>query len=155
MSYIDNNLVKGEEVIYRTGLHWWTVVSGALKTLLILGVPTIWVASNEDTSAALCISLMIILIPLNLIGGYINYVSSEFGLTNRRVLIKTGLIRRQTLELNLDKIESFQVRDSILGRILGFNNLTVTGSGGTKQRFRAVRNGDIFRRRVTEYSTSQ
>lgn len=160
MSYIENNLVKGEEIIFVTKLHWWAIIGPAISgfaVVFILGFCVIGSSSSTGSSgmSAAIMTFAILMAVISLIGGYLNFQSSEFGVTNRRVLIKTGLIRRKTLELNLNKLESFQIRESILGRVLGYKNLHVTGSGGTKQSFRNVANADIFRRRVVELSTGE
>jgi len=64
--------------------------------------------------------------------------SSEFAITNKRVIIKVGLISRKTLEMNLSKIESVNVDQSILGRILRYGTLTVIGTGGTRETFTTI-----------------
>lgn len=94
-----------------------------------------------------------VLAGLTLIPAYLNYRTAEFGVTNRRILIKTGIVNRKTLELNLGKVESFRVEDPLLGRLLGYKNLVITGSGGTHQKFAAVKHGDQFRRMVIENAT--
>ncbi len=65
----------------------------------------------------------------------IDYLTSEFAITNRRIIIKVGFISRRTLELNLSKVESVTVDQSIMGRILGYGNIIVIGTGGTKEPF--------------------
>ena len=58
--------------------------------------------------------------------------TSEFAITNKRVIVKQGLISRQTLELNLQRVESVSVDQSILGRILGYGTITIIGTGGNR-----------------------
>jgi uncharacterized membrane protein YdbT with pleckstrin-like domain len=70
--------------------------------------------------------------------------------TNKRVLIKTGLIRRHSLETLLSKIESIGVAQSILGRILGFGTIVISGTGGSKEPFHKIADPMQFRRRVQE-----
>ena len=76
--------------------------------------------------------------------------SSEFAVTNKRVLIKTGLIRRHSLETLLSKIESIGVAQSLLGRILGFGTIVISGTGGSKEPFHRIADPLMFRRRVQE-----
>jgi uncharacterized membrane protein YdbT with pleckstrin-like domain len=64
--------------------------------------------------------------------------TTEFAVTNRRLIAKTGLIRRQTLEILLSKVESVSVDQNILGRVLNFGTVTVTGTGGTSESFLAI-----------------
>jgi len=76
--------------------------------------------------------------------------TDEFGITNKRVIIKTGLISRKTVELNLSKIESVNVNQSILGRIFGYGNLQIVGTGGTKEIFANIQSPLTFRKRFQE-----
>ena len=77
---------------------------------------------------------------------------SEFGITNKRLIIKTGILSRKTLELNLSKIESVNVNQSIFGRILGYGSIGVIGTGGTKEYFISIKNPLEFRRKFQELS---
>jgi len=76
--------------------------------------------------------------------------TSEFAVTNKRVIIKVGLISRRTVELNLAKIESVGVDQSIIGRILGYGTIIVCGTGGTKEPFRGLADPLGFRKAVNE-----
>ena len=72
--------------------------------------------------------------------------TSEYAITNKRVIIKLGLISRKTLEMNLSKIESVNVEQSIFGRILGYGAITIIGTGGTRETFSDLANPIQFRR---------
>jgi uncharacterized membrane protein YdbT with pleckstrin-like domain len=78
--------------------------------------------------------------------------TSEFAITNKRVIIKVGLISRKTVELNLTKIESVNVNQSILGRILGYGSIRLVGTGGTNEIFINLRKPLEFRRKFQELS---
>ena len=83
----------------------------------------------------------------------IDRYSDEFAITNKRVIIKTGLISRKTFEMNLSKIESVNVDQSILGRMLGYGTIRIVGSGGTKEAFPNIQKPLEFRRKFQEMST--
>lgn len=68
----------------------------------------------------------------------IAWFSNEFAITNKRIIIKVGLISRRTLEMNLAKIESVNVHQSVLGRILGYGTITIIGTGGTHEPFSRI-----------------
>jgi uncharacterized membrane protein YdbT with pleckstrin-like domain len=87
-----------------------------------------------------------------ILGGlrFINYQYSEFGITDKRVLIKVGLIRRQSLETLLTKIESIQVNQGILGRVLNYGTLIIRGTGGTAGKYNNISNPFEFRKKVQE-----
>ncbi len=78
----------------------------------------------------------------------IQRATSEFAVTNRRVIIKVGLVSRRTVELNLEKVESIGVEQTVLGRILGYGTIVVVGTGGTKEPFRRIADPMGFRRAV-------
>ena len=78
------------------------------------------------------------------------YVTSDFAVTNKRVIMKTGWISRQVLELNLHKIESVNVDQSLLGRLLGYGTITVIGTGGTRERFDRIAHPLAFRKAFQE-----
>jgi uncharacterized membrane protein YdbT with pleckstrin-like domain len=81
---------------------------------------------------------------------FINYSTSEFAVTNKRVLVKVGWIRRHSIETLLTKVEGIGVNQGILGRILGYGTIVVTGTGGTKEPFHKIDAPLEFRKRVQE-----
>lgn len=88
--------------------------------------------------------LSLFIIPL------IQQYTTEFVVTNKRVVIKKGLIAIWTLEMNLQKIETVNVEQSILGRLLGYGSLTLIGTGGTRERFECIKDPLIFRKAFME-----
>ena len=76
--------------------------------------------------------------------------SDEFVITNKRIIIKTGLIARKTVEMNLSKIETVNVDQSIFGRILGYGTITIVGTGGTRESFAKIKSPLKFRRAFQE-----
>jgi uncharacterized membrane protein YdbT with pleckstrin-like domain len=78
----------------------------------------------------------------------IRRASTEIVVTTRRVLIKTGILERRTIELLLSKIESVDVTESVSGRMLGFGRVVLRGTGGTPETFERVANPLEFRRQV-------
>jgi len=78
--------------------------------------------------------------------------TSEFAITNKRVIIKTGLISRNTVEMNLQKIESVIVNQGITGRILGYGDLIIVGTGGTREMFKRIKRPITFRKKFQEFS---
>lgn len=78
--------------------------------------------------------------------------TSEFAITNKRIIIKVGLISRRTIEMNLQKIESVNVNQGIFGRMFGYGTVTVIGTGGTKEAFHAITNPMEFRKQFQHLS---
>lgn len=143
MSYIEKNLMAGEKVIYRAKLHWASVFSAAiawtvLAILLFVG--------KAAPGGAFCLVIAVVVGALE----YLKLIGAEFGVTNKRVMIKVGLIRRQSLETLLTKVEGVSVDQGILGRVLGFGTISVNGTGSTKTPFKGIENPMEFRRAVQE-----
>lgn len=149
MSFIDKNLLSNEVVIYRAKLHWAIFINAFLY--LFLSVLTcafnVWI--TEPNQILWTISLLALVFALiSVISSYIRLKTSEFAITNKRVLIKVGFIRRHSLEVLLHKVEGIGVNQSILGRIFGFGTIIVTGTGGTKETFDQIDSPLEFRKQV-------
>jgi len=144
MSYIDNNLMSGEEIVYRAKLHWVVF----LWPVIWLVVALLFFSSGGDAAAGG--GLFILIAIATGIASFINYSTSEFGITNKRVMVKVGFIRRNSLETLLNKVEGIQVNQGILGRILGYGSITVSGTGGTKDPFHKISAPLEFRRKAQE-----
>jgi uncharacterized membrane protein YdbT with pleckstrin-like domain len=82
----------------------------------------------------------------------IDRYTDEFVITNKRVIIKTGFISRKTFEMNHSKIESFNVDQSIIGRLLDYGSISIVGSGGTKETFHRIKSPLEFRKKFLEIS---
>lgn len=76
---------------------------------------------------------------------------SEFVITDRRIIIKTGFIARNTFEMNLTKIESVNVDQSVMGRIFNYGSMTIIGSGGTSETFHNISRPLAFRKAFQEH----
>ena len=83
---------------------------------------------------------------------YIRQVTNEFVITNKRVVVKRGLFARTTFEMNLNKIETVNVDQSIWGRIFGFGTITIVGTGGTREVAESISKPLEFRRKFQEVS---
>ena len=158
MGYIEDNLISGEAVTYRGRLHWKVVFwPGVLA--LVLGIPGLYIlwraafVSPAEGSVNYPAWLGVILILVGvvpLLVAVIKRASCEFAVTNKRVIVKTGLIQRDTVELFLHKIESIRVDQSVTGRMLGYGTLAFHGTGGTAERFHDIAAPLEFRRQVQE-----
>jgi uncharacterized membrane protein YdbT with pleckstrin-like domain len=159
MGYVERHLLPGERVLYKTRLHWVLFARPALVFLIGAGL-TVAVryveAQPEAARWAGWIGLGIMAI--GLFWAFIHWVelrTSEFAVTTTRVIFKVGLVARYTTELLLSKVESIAVQQSLTGRILDYGDLTVIGTGGTREVFRRVRDPITFRNYVQQVSTTQ
>lgn len=107
-SYIESNLVAGERVVHIGHVTWWGqfwwLFFGVVLTPVVIG-------------------LLLLLI------AWINVKSTELGVTNKRVIVKTGFISRRTVELNLQKVESVQVDQGLVGRMFNYGTVVIAGGG--------------------------
>jgi uncharacterized membrane protein YdbT with pleckstrin-like domain len=82
--------------------------------------------------------------------GMIRRNATEMAVTNRRVVIKTGLVNRKTIEMLLGKVESIEVNETAVGRMLGYGTIVVIGTGGTPEPFHKVAHPLEFRSQVQQ-----
>jgi uncharacterized membrane protein YdbT with pleckstrin-like domain len=145
MSYIEKNLMNGENIVYRTHLHWviflWPIVC-IMAAIFFFSLGT-----QVSMAAGGLFLLTAIIIGLN---SFITYKTSEFAVTNRRVIVKVGFIRRNSIEVMLNKVEGIQVDQGILGRIFKFGSITITGTGGTREPYHRIHAPLEFRKKVQE-----
>jgi uncharacterized membrane protein YdbT with pleckstrin-like domain len=141
MGYVDSNLLPNEQVTYRATLHW--IIYALPATVLVIALLVALGGGGWIAGLAIGVIGFVLFLP-----PWIRSTSSEFAITNKRVLIKVGLVRRHSLELLLQKVEGIGVDQGILGRILGYGTITVSGVGGTKEAFRMISNPLEFRRQV-------
>ena len=145
MSYVDEHLLPGEEVVHTAHLHKITYGVPMLTSLLLLA-GAVFVFLNQLPAIAGAVLVIAALLPL--LYAWVSYTSSEFAVTDKRVIIKVGWIQRRTLETMLGKVEGIGVEQGIIGRILDYGTITVTGTGGTMERFANIATPLEFRRQV-------
>jgi uncharacterized membrane protein YdbT with pleckstrin-like domain len=125
-SYVESVLTKGEKVVYQGKVSIWS-----LTPLFFIGL------------------IFIALYGLGLLfwaAAAIRYFTTELTITNKRVIAKFGLVSRSTIEINLQKIESIQVNQGILGRIFNFGSIVVSGAGNPQAPIPGISSPLLFRR---------
>lgn len=157
MSYVDENLTPGEQVLYKTGLHGIVLVPFVIVGLffglfgLLMVIAAIADTSGGGAGAAGGFGFVLLVFGgLIVLLGYLKRKATEMAVTNKRVLIKTGLLSRKTLELLLTKVESIGVEEGALGRMFGYGSVVVRGIGGTPEPFKGVRSPLEFRKQVQQ-----
>jgi len=159
LSYVEDNLIAGEKAIYQTRLHW-VVLLGPVVLGLLFGIPglvflvgaVVTIGDKSEAASGLGImGLVALVIAATSIGlGIWQRAATEMAVTNKRVIIKTGLVSRKTVELLLGRVESIGVNESVLGRMLGYGTVVVRGTGGTPEPFDKVAHPLEFRRQVQQ-----
>ena len=142
MGYVEENLMKGESVVYRTDLHW-AVFTGAIglgllaMLLLVAGAPAVGL-------------VFLAIAGLAALAAYVSVATSEFVVTNKRVMIKVGWLTRRSLEVLLSKVEGIGVEQDLSGKLFGYGTIIVNGTGGTRERFKNIDDPFEFRKHVQE-----
>jgi uncharacterized membrane protein YdbT with pleckstrin-like domain len=150
VSYITTHLLPGETITYRTRLHWKIFVAPVLVSLAMLALALWALSANRRLIALAPVAIAVIV----LFAAWIRRRSSEFAVTNKRVIIKLGVMSTRSMELLLSKIEGITVTQSLSGRVFGYGEIVVTGSGGTQEPFDSIQAPLDFRQAVQAATTS-
>ena len=145
MGYIDKSLMDGEHIVYRTRIHW-AIFLGPI----ILFAISLILASGASEGAKALFGFLFFIPAIWLISAAISRRTAEFGITNKRVLIKTGFIKRNSVETLLLKVEGIEVNQGILGRILNFGTVVIRGTGGSYNPFKKIADPIEFRKIAQE-----
>jgi uncharacterized membrane protein YdbT with pleckstrin-like domain len=156
VGYIENNLVPGETVLYKTRLHWIVLVGPLLLSIFLaaLGIAALVggykVADQSRTGLLAGGALLLMAAVIVLAIGLVRRNATEVAVSNKRVLIKHGFVARKSIEVLLAKIESIGVDESVAGRMLGYGSVIVRGTGGTFETFNTIAHPNEFRRQVQQ-----
>lgn len=150
--YIDEILQPGEKVLYSTNAHWIYFLP-AIIGWIVAGVFLVLSGMvPAGPSVLICLSLAAISAIAALyktVTAWFHRWTTETDVTNFRVVHKTGFIQRQTFEMSVDKVESVDVNQSILGRILNYGDVTVFGVGEGGKTLDTIASPLAFRNAIT------
>ncbi|HSZ12060.1 MAG TPA: PH domain-containing protein [Rhizomicrobium sp.] len=146
MSYVETTISPGESIRFLGRVHWWIYVPAAL--LFVLGI--FFISLSDDHTAFLRVlgGLCILVAIIKSLRDLIYSRTTELAVTNRRVIGKWGLIRRDTIEQRLDTMDATLVHQSIFGRIFDFGTIVVRGSGTTNTPIQMIANPLGFKKAV-------
>lgn len=153
MSYVEENLISGEQICYRANLHWMALVRYSLGALALIGGGIALVVFGSITDALWVTVAGGIFLGLGFIVAVVGKMmrsSAEFAVTNKRVILKTGIIQRRTTEMFLSKIETVGVDQGLVARMLDYGTISLRGTGGTSEPFSDIADPLEFRRQVQE-----
>jgi uncharacterized membrane protein YdbT with pleckstrin-like domain len=129
-NYVEGALVKDEKIVHFGSISLWSLwhlFAAGVLLLPVFGIGLIFLAI-----------------------AYVRYRSVELAVTTKRVIVKHGFIRRQTVEMNLNKVESIQVEQSVLGRLFNFGTLIVSGTGTSNAPLAGIAEPAAFRKAFIE-----
>jgi uncharacterized membrane protein YdbT with pleckstrin-like domain len=129
-SYVEGALIKDETIVHLGRISLWSLwhlIALGLVLLPAFGLGLVfWVMA------------------------YVRYKTTELAITSRRVIVKHGFIRRQTIEININKVESIQVDQEILGRVFNFGTLLIAGAGSPQAPITGISDPMAFRKAFIE-----
>ena len=146
MGYIESSLLPGEHIVARAHLH--RIVF--LKALIVGVAGVALLYWQPAVGAVITLVGLVMAIP-----PFITSKSSEFGVTDKRVVIKIGVVRRRTVELLLRQIEAISVDQTVAGRILDYGSITLSGTGGVKETFQNIARPLEFRRHIQSQNVAE
>lgn len=166
MSYVERSLVPGETLLYETRHHWIVLIGPLMMTLVFValaaglfveaieaknGKGMVAGASSEAVHGMDFAAIALLAAAIAALGyGVAKRNATEMAVTDRRVLIKTGMGSRRTLDLMLSRVESIGVEETFFGRIFGYGSVVVRGTGGTPESFVMIAHPQEFRRSVQQ-----
>ena len=153
MRYVRRVLQPGEAVVYSTKLHWFVYLWAIFFFVICLVLAgAAWsMADKQSASLALGIAALIfaLLTLSSALRALIQRATTELAVTDQRVIYKTGLLARHTLEMSRAKVESVTVDQTLLARIFGYGTVTVHGTGSTLEPIRNITDPLALRSHLT------
>jgi uncharacterized membrane protein YdbT with pleckstrin-like domain len=166
MSYVAKSLVPGETLLHETRHHWMVLMGPLMMAVMFValaaglfveaieaknGKGMVAGASSDAVHGMDFVGIALLVAAIGSLGyGVARRNATEMAVTDRRVLIKTGMGSRRTLDLMLSRVESIGVEETFLGRIFGYGSVVVRGTGGTPESFMMIARPQEFRRSVQQ-----
>jgi len=150
MGYVEKVLQPDERVTYTTTLHWFVFLPAVAWLALAIAAGVLWSRGNIGATvmgwlAVACLGLAV----LTALYAWVRRATTELAITSRRVIYKSGLLRRHSLEMNLSKVESVGVTQSICGRIFGYGRVELKGTGASASPLPMISDPLRFRSHIT------
>ena len=150
--YIEEILQPGEKVLYSTNEHWMFFLPAIAAWVVVAVFLVLWRLVASDGLEWVCLALagMAGLAALYFTAtAWFHRWTTETDVTNLRVVHKTGFIRRRTFEISLDKVESVDVNQTILGRLMNYGDITIQGVGEGTETISTIASPLAFRNAIT------
>lgn len=153
MSYVAKVLQPGETLVYETHVSWVSYLPGTFFFILAV---LVFIAGGELFAwswwTAIVAAVILAVALWLLFAAWFHRWTTEIAVTDRRVIHKTGFIRRDTIEMSVEKVESVDVNQSLLGRLLDYGDIVVRGTGAGLAPFRKIDAPLTFRSKLIETS---
>ena len=148
MGYVSSVIQPGEKVIFDGKIHW--IVYASPMILILIGADIMFLGpeqasqllkqeiSNDPPFFLIGGGCLLVLGLVNLLSAFFYRFTTEIAVTNRRVIFKKGFIWRKTMEMNVNKVESVYIDQTVIGRILDYGTVSVVGTGSSIEPFTSV-----------------
>ncbi len=147
--YVTSTLQQNETPLHKTTVHWIIFLRAAISAIIfsVILVPISMALASYDkiSPRPIGIGVFLVLVVLLVLQPVVTYLTSEFVITDRRILIKVGFISRRSIEMFISKIESVDVSQDIFGRLFDYGTVTLRGTGGSAEPFRVIAHPIQFR----------
>lgn len=151
MKYVQSTLIHGEKIVYQAHVSKWAMGPRIAVGVLVLFAAVMAGRGGEVPVAA---AVLAVLGAIPIVGAFLACSTTELALTNKRVIAKFGLLRRETIELKVARVESVQVRQGILGRLFGYGSLIVAAAGTPCAPIPGISSPMLFRSMIFEAQES-
>jgi len=152
MNYVRRVLQPGESIVHVTRIHpviFLPAILWLVAALVLLMAALIAFSGDPRIVGEALAAFCAIFALASAVPALIRRLSTELAVTDRRVIYKSGVLARHTLEMNRSKVESVDVDQSLLGRLIGFGTITVRGTGGSLEPIRMISDPLTFRSHIT------
>jgi len=143
------NLLEGEKVVYKTGLHRWILI-WPTSLILLFFVLIIVSAANNSVGGGIFCGLLFLIAVILAITARLDYSTAHLYLTNKRIILKAGWMRKVLEEVLLDKVQGIDIDQSIPGRILNYGAIRIKGIGINNINMKNVKEPFEFRMQAQE-----
>jgi uncharacterized membrane protein YdbT with pleckstrin-like domain len=149
MKYIQKILQPGEKVIFSSTLSWAIYLPSIILWLVALALLVTGIALERSAIGQLAGGIVALFAAYSGLKAWFRRWTTEIDVTDRRVVYKRGFIRRHTVEMNMDKIESVDVDQSLIGRLFDYGDVIIRGTGAGIEPLRGIDSPLAFRNAVT------
>ena len=158
MGYVEQTIGKDEVVLMKSHIHWLTMMPMFLTGVLLAGLAgtaIFYILNNNENKFMAWAGCVLLLFGIMLMfSAYLKRSRSEFAVTNKRVVIKTGIFTKDTFEMLKDKIESIAVHQNFVGNMFGYGTISIKGTGGSTETFKYISDPMKFKQCVQEQNVA-
>jgi len=139
MRYVDSILEPGEKVRYRASVSWTIYIPSILLAACALAVLIVGANHRETEDFFWFVAIAFAIAATGaFVPAWFRRWTTEIAVTDRRIILKQGFIRRATVEMNMQKVESVDVDQTLIGRLFNYGNVTIRGVGSSFETLRMI-----------------